>query len=59
MSLAGSVPLLELFGIVSGGWQMARAALAAKQRLAEGSGDTGFYTAKLHTVRFYADHVLS
>src|SRR5438105_3531023 len=33
---AGAVPFLELFGAVSGGWQMARAALAAQQRLAEG-----------------------
>jgi hypothetical protein len=58
-ALAGSVPLLELFGIVAGGWQMARAAMASRARLAEGSGDPGFYRAKLATARFYADHVLS
>jgi hypothetical protein len=57
-SLVGSVPLLELLGIVAGGWQMGRAALAAKQRLAEGS-DTAFHAAKLHTALFYAHHVLS
>jgi len=55
----GAVPFLELFGIVVGGWQMARAALVARQRLAEGLGDAGFLTAKRLTARFYADHVLS
>ena len=57
--LTGSVPFLELFGIVAGGWQMGRAALVAQQRLAEGSGDASFYQAKQLTTRFYADHVLS
>ncbi len=55
----GSVPFLKLFGIVAGGWQMARAALASKQRLADGSGDAAFYKTKITTARFYADHVLS
>ena len=54
----GAVPLLELFGVVAGGWQMARAALAARRLLATGKGDTGFLTAKLLTARFYADQVL-
>ena len=31
---AGAVPFLKLMGIVSGGWQMARAALVAKTKLA-------------------------
>jgi len=57
-ALVGSVPLLELVGIVAGGWQMGRAALVARQRLAEGD-DTAFHTAKLHTAHFYAHHVLS
>jgi acyl-CoA dehydrogenase len=55
----GSVPFLELLGIVSGGWQMARAALAAQGNLKRGSGEAAFYTAKIVTARFYADHVLS
>jgi butyryl-CoA dehydrogenase len=49
------VPFLKLMGIVAGGWQMARAALAAEKKLAE---DKPFYEAKIATVRFYADHVL-
>jgi alkylation response protein AidB-like acyl-CoA dehydrogenase len=57
---AGAVPFLKLFGIVAGGWQMAHAALAAQAKLsAGGDGDGSFYSAKISTVRFYADHVLS
>jgi len=56
---AGAVPFLKLMGIVCGGWQMARAALVAQRRLAEGKGDKSFYQAKIKTARFYADHVLT
>jgi alkylation response protein AidB-like acyl-CoA dehydrogenase len=59
LAAAGAVPLLELFGIVAGGWQMARAALVARERLAQGTGDAAFLRAKLLTARFYADHVLA
>jgi hypothetical protein len=56
---AGSVPYLKLAGIVLGGWQMARAALAAQRLLDEGKGDVAFYRAKIATARFFADHMLS
>ena len=59
VAAAGAVPLLELFGIVAGGWQMARAALAADERLRQGASDTGYLEAKLLTTRFYADHVMT
>jgi hypothetical protein len=55
-TFAGAVPFLKLMGIVAGGWQMARAALAAEEKL--GAGDKAFYAAKLATARFYADQVL-
>lgn len=55
----GAVPLLELFGIVTGGWQMARAAIVARKRLAEDSGDSAFMRAKMLSARFYGDHVLT
>jgi len=55
---AASVPYLRLWGLAAGGWQMARAALAAAKRLAEGTGDTAFYRAKIATARFYADYFL-
>ncbi len=56
---AGSVLYLKLAGIVLGGWQMARAALAAEQHLKDGDGDADFYRAKIATARFFADHILS
>jgi alkylation response protein AidB-like acyl-CoA dehydrogenase len=58
----GAVPLLKLFGIVAGGWQLLRSALISRQRLAESRQDaaaTAFYDAKIATARFYADYVLS
>jgi len=62
----GAVPLLKLFGIVAGGWQLLRSALIAQQRLDAPAGDAlagdaadaGFYEAKIMTARFYADYVL-
>jgi len=56
---AGAVPFLQLFGVVAGGWQMARAALTAQAKLAAGNGEAPFYEAKIATARFYADHILS
>ncbi|WP_025917865.1 acyl-CoA dehydrogenase [Herminiimonas sp. CN] len=56
---AGSVPYLKLAGVVLGGWQMARAALIADQKLQAGEGDVSFYRAKIGTARFFADHILS
>lgn len=55
--MAVSVSYLMLVGYVAGGWQMARAALAAQNKLASGE-DPDFYEAKLVTARFYAEHVL-
>jgi butyryl-CoA dehydrogenase len=55
-AFAGAVPFLRLAGVVAGGWQMARAALAAERKLA--SGDRSFLGAKIATARFYGDHVL-
>jgi alkylation response protein AidB-like acyl-CoA dehydrogenase len=55
---AASVPYLKLWGLAAGGWQMARAALAAARRLDEGGGNADFYRAKLATARFYADYYL-
>jgi 3-(methylthio)propanoyl-CoA dehydrogenase len=55
---AGAVPFLKLMGIVAGGWQMARAALAAERRLAANDPASAFLEAKIKTARFYADQVL-
>jgi alkylation response protein AidB-like acyl-CoA dehydrogenase len=56
---AGSVLYLKLAGIVLGGWQMARAAVIAQEKLDAGEGDASFYQAKVGTARFFADHILS
>jgi hypothetical protein len=56
---ACSVPYLKLWGIVAGGWQMARAAQISARHIAAGDPEADFYRAKLTTARFYADHVLS
>jgi acyl-CoA dehydrogenase len=55
----GAVPMLKLFGIVAGGWQLLRSASIAQRRLAEAGGDAAFYEAKILSARFYADYVLS
>lgn len=55
---AGSVPYLMLAGNLMAGWQMARALLAAERELAAGR-DEAFMRAKIATVRFYADHILT
>ena len=56
---AGAVPFLKLIGIVCGGWQMARAAVAARAQLGRGVDDEAFPNAKIATARFFADHFLS
>jgi alkylation response protein AidB-like acyl-CoA dehydrogenase len=53
---SASVNLLMLAGIVVGGWQMARAALAITHGAA--SDDASFAGSKLLTVRFYAQHIM-
>ncbi|MCK2127026.1 acyl-CoA dehydrogenase [Thauera aromatica] len=55
----GAVPFLRLLGIVAGGWQLARAALAARRRLEAGEGEADFYRAKIVSARFYADHIMA
>jgi butyryl-CoA dehydrogenase len=54
---AGSVPYLKLAGIVHGGWQMARAALACHTALQAGRGGA-FEKNKIVTARFFSDHLL-
>ena len=55
---AAAVPYLKLWGVVAGGWQMARGAQVAARRLAEGKGDATFYRGKIATARFYAESFL-
>jgi hypothetical protein len=55
---AGSVPYLMLAGNLMAGWQMGRALIAAEDAINEGE-DVAFMTAKTHTARFYAEHILA
>jgi alkylation response protein AidB-like acyl-CoA dehydrogenase len=56
--LAAASPYLRLAAIVTCGWLMARAALAAHAELAAARGDARFLRAKLITARCFAEHVL-
>ena len=56
-TLAGATPYLRLFGTVSGGVLMAKAAGVAAMRLAAGEDDK-FYRTKLVTAAFYGHHIL-
>ena len=56
-AMAASFNYMMLTGFVCGGWQMARAALAANAGLASG-GDADFNRAKIVTATFYAEQIL-
>jgi 3-(methylsulfanyl)propanoyl-CoA dehydrogenase len=53
-----AVNFMMLMGTVCGGWQMARAALIARDKINAGADDLEFYQAKIITARFYAEHFL-
>jgi 3-(methylthio)propanoyl-CoA dehydrogenase len=55
---AASVPYLRLWGLVAGGWQLARGAQVAGRLLLENNGDATFYRGKIATARFYAECLL-
>jgi hypothetical protein len=55
---AGAVAYLKLWGLVAGGWQMARAALIAADQIAAGDGNAHFLEAKIATARYYSDCLL-
>ena len=53
---AGSVPYLKLCGILCSGWQLARSLIAAE---AQREGDVTFYSGKIATAHFFAEHILT
>ena len=57
-ALAGASPYLRMFGLVTGGWLMARSALAARHLLDAGSADRRWLSDKVATARFYAEQLL-
>ena len=56
-ALASAFDYMMQSGYLMGGWHLARSALVASQRLAEGSDNT-FYQRKLATTRFYMQNLL-
>jgi hypothetical protein len=57
-ALAGATPYLRIFGIVTGGWLLARQALAAQSELNGGAEDKAYLSAKITTARYYAEQHL-
>ena len=55
---AGATPYLRMFGIVLGGWLLARQAAVAAERLTAGEGDPAYFKAKIVTARFFAEQVV-
>jgi alkylation response protein AidB-like acyl-CoA dehydrogenase len=56
-ALAGATPYLRMCGIVTGGWLLARSALAAQRRLDAGDA-SALLEQKIVTARFYCDQLL-
>jgi len=57
VALGGSFDYLMQCGYLFGGWQLARSALLASDRL-EAGADNDFYRRKIATARFYAEQIL-
>jgi hypothetical protein len=57
-TLAGATPYLRMCGIVTGGWLLARSALAAQRRLDRDGAGTELLEQKVVTARFYCDQLL-
>jgi alkylation response protein AidB-like acyl-CoA dehydrogenase len=58
VALAAATPYLRLFGLVTGGWLMARQAAAASQRLCARDADRAFLHGKVVTAGFYCQQLL-
>src|SRR5690606_40556623 len=57
-AFSASVPYLAQAGLVLSGWQLGRAALAARRLLGHADTDRGFLDAKIATAQFFAEHLL-
>ena len=59
-ALAGATPYLRMLAVTTGGWLMARQAMAAQARLDEGVTDTerGFYEGKVAVATFFLEQLV-
>ena len=55
---AGATPYLMMMGTLTGGWLLAKGALAAQAQLDAGEGNPGYLTQKVKTARFFATNIL-
>jgi 3-(methylthio)propanoyl-CoA dehydrogenase len=58
-ALAGATPFLKLAGDVTGGWTLAKGALAALGHLKAKTGDASYMTSRISLAGFYAENVLA
>jgi 3-(methylthio)propanoyl-CoA dehydrogenase len=58
-ALAGATPFLKLAGDVTGGWTLAKGALAALAHLQGKIGDAAFMTSRISLAGFFAENVLA
>jgi alkylation response protein AidB-like acyl-CoA dehydrogenase len=58
-ALAGATPYLKLLGDVVGGWMLAKGALTASRRLADGEGPQDYWRTKIGLARVYSEQVLA
>ncbi len=56
---SGATPFLEMLGLISGGWILARSAIEAKRQLKEKPTNTEFLESKLITAHYFAEAHLS
>ncbi|HEV8295671.1 MAG TPA: acyl-CoA dehydrogenase [Acidimicrobiales bacterium] len=56
--LAGSTPYLRMFGLVTGGWLHAQAALAATRAAATSGDHDGFFAARVRSAQFFCEQLL-
>jgi hypothetical protein len=53
------MPYLRLFGIVAGGYLLARGTVAAARGSSAIGAGAAFYVARIATARFFAEHILN
>ena len=58
-ALAGATPFLKIAGEVTGGWCLARGALAAEAGMRQPGADVAWLTARLVLAGFFAENVLT
>jgi alkylation response protein AidB-like acyl-CoA dehydrogenase len=56
---AGATSFLEMMGLISGGWMLARGVIEADRQLKNNEGDESFLKSKLKTAQYFAEAHLS